>query len=298
MSNTRHTTVLLKEAVESLNLSPEDTVIDATAGAGGHSRAILEKLGEEGTLLALDADAAAIRPLSEAWGSRVKTAVGNFRDITTLAEGAGITTADAILADLGWRMEQFGGSVEEGGGKGFSFSSDEPLHMTYGNPEDYSLTAADIVNDWDEESLANVLFGYGEERQARRIARAIVAARKQGRIATAADLAEIVEGAVARRGRTHPATKTFQALRIAVNDELGALEEFIPAALALLASGGRLSIISFHSTEDRLVKQAFREYEARGIATRIGKKPITPSDEERTLNPRARSAKLRTIEKL
>lgn len=304
MSAARHRTVFLREAVESLDLHPGETAIDATLGAGGHTEVILETLQGKGTLLALDADAAAVAALSERCAERtlgetaLHAVVGNFRGIAGFAADVGIERADGILADLGWRMEQFAGTPEEGGGKGFSFLADEPLLMTYGDPASYALTARDVVNTWGEEDIANVLFGYGEESSSRRIARGIVQARTQAPIETSGQLAEIVEAAVPRHGRTHPATRTFQALRIAVNDEFAALEEFITASVGLLASGGRLSIITFHSIEDRIVKHRFRELADAAEVRRITKKPVTPSDEELADNPRARSAKLRTIEKL
>lgn len=302
----RHTTVLLAEAIESLALTPESTVIDSTLGAGGHATAILERLEAEGRLLAIDADPIAVSSFAASDAvknarAQVHLATGNFRDIVTVAESAGIIEADAILADLGWRMEQFAGTPETGGGKGFSFNRDEPLAMTYGDPSGHHFTAADIVNEWKVEDLGNVLKGYGEERYAPAIARAIVAARETGRIETSGQLAEIVAGAVPgryRTGRIHPATKTFQALRIAVNDELDALRDFITGAFSLLRPGGRLCIITFHSIEDRIAKQELRTLADQGYALRITKKPIIPTEAELISNPRARSAKLRTIQKI
>jgi len=177
---------------------------------------------------------------------------------------------------------------------------DGPLHMTFGKPQDYTFTAEDIVNDWEEHVIADVLYGYAEERFARRIAKAIVEARKKERITTTTRLVEIVEWALpkeAKRGRTNPATKTFQALRIAVNDELTVLESFIKDAFMVLKPGGRLALISFHSIEDRIVKHSFREFKEAKLATLVTKKPIVPSREELVENPRARSAKLRILVK-
>jgi 16S rRNA (cytosine1402-N4)-methyltransferase len=173
--------------------------------------------------------------------------------------------------------------------------------MTYGTPTDHLFTAADIVNGWAEEDIANVIYGYGEERYARRIAKAIVAARTQKPFANAAELAQTVSSAVPavyRRGRTNPATKTFQALRIAVNDEFAVLEQFIGAAWTVLAPGGRLAIISFHSLEDRIVKHCFRAFTHDQSGLLVTKKPITPTLEELQQNPRSRSAKLRVIQKI
>jgi 16S rRNA (cytosine1402-N4)-methyltransferase len=291
----QHVTVLLREAVAALALTPQSVVIDATFGAGGHSQAIASRLGKGGTLLCIDTDPTAFAVGLPKSLATVYHAVGNFRQITDLATQHGLPPVHAILADLGWRSEQFAA-----GGKGFSFQVDEPLAMTFGEPDTYLFTAADIVNTWSEDSLADVIFGYGEERAARRIAAAIVAARAQAPIVTSGQLAQIVVTAVPpRRGaRIHPATKTFQALRIAVNDELGALQDFLDGAWSLLAPQGRLSVITFHSLEDRIVKRQFRSWHTTGHGELLMKKPVVPVDEEIASNPRARSAKLRTISKL
>jgi 16S rRNA (cytosine1402-N4)-methyltransferase len=308
-ADTTHIPVLLREAIDALALRPDATVIDATLGSSGHFSAILEKFGANATLLGIDADKKAVEaarrklqmqsPQKEAH-PHILLAVGNFRNIEKVAKENGIEHADAIVADLGWRIEQFSSDASVGGGKGFSFASDEPLYMTFGNPADYPFIAATIVNEWKEEDIANVLKAYGEERYARRIARAVALGRREKTIETSAELAQIIADAVPaayRHGRIHPATKTFQALRIAVNDELDALQEFIESAAKLLSPKGRLAIISFHSIEDRVVKQTMRRLEEEGTARRIVKKPITPTDEEIRENPRARSAKLRIIEK-
>lgn len=300
-----HIPVLLRETVEGLAIAPDATVIDATLGSGGHFSAMLEKLGPKGTLLGIDVDPKAVAQIRE----RIETtslyprtlfATGNFRDITKIAKAQGIEQADAIVADLGWRMEQFGDDSEKGGGKGFSFAADEPLRMTFGDPETYSFTAADIVNSWREEDIVTILRGYGEERYAQKIARAIAEHRQMKQIETSVELAGIIESVIPakyRHGRIHPATKTFQALRIAVNDELDSLKEFIENATTLLSPKGRLAIISFHSIEDRIVKHAMRAPEAEGRVRRVTKRPLTPTDEEIRNNPRARSAKLRIIER-
>ena len=290
--STRHITVLKEEAVSALNLSEGEVVVDATLGAGGHSEAIVSKLGKNGTLIALDADPTAIEVAKDRLQAfkNIEFVNKNFRDID---EVLGERKVDAILADLGWRIEQFAGLAGE---KGFSFIKDEPLLMTYGDPQDYPFTAQDIVNEWSLESVRNVLKGYGEERFAHRIAEAIVRVREETPITTSVQLAEVVRSAVPgfyRHGRTDAATKTFQALRIAVNDELGILEEFIDKSVAHLVSGGRLVIITFHSLEDRIVKRLFRDMAKEEVGVLGVKKPIIPTDDELQHNPRARSAKLR-----
>lgn len=294
----KHTTVLLQEAVDALALESNAVVVDATLGAGGHAQAILNQLGKAGTLIAFDADSTAIEAAQGTLtgSATVHLVHGNFATLSAQLERLGIDTVDAVLADLGWRMEQF--STHD---KGFSFSDPAGLSMTYGHPEDYSFTAADIVNEWAAEDIANVLYGYGEERYSRRIAAAIVATRTKNPITTAVQLASIIEGAVPaayRRGRTHAATKSFQALRIAVNDELTVLETFINHAFMHLIPGGHLAIISFHSIEDRIVKQKFRAYAHDQQARLLTKKPIIATKEELQNNPRARSAKLRVLQKL
>ncbi|NCN52285.1 16S rRNA (cytosine(1402)-N(4))-methyltransferase RsmH [Candidatus Parcubacteria bacterium] len=297
---TTHVTVLKKEAVEGLSLRPEAIIVDATLGAGGHARDILSQLNSDGMLIALDADESAIEALEgELKGdATVHLITANFRTLDSVLTKLDVPHVDGVLADLGWRMEQFAG-----GGKGFSFQHDEPLTMTFGNPTDedsYPFTAKDIINEWSEESIANVLKGYGEERFAKRIARKIVEERESAPIETSGQLVEIISSAVPgfyRTGKTHPATRSFQALRIAVNDELASLEEFIQVAVQHLSPNGRLAIITFHSIEDRIVKHTFRTLAAEHGMTIITKKPVTASKEELAENPRARSAKLRIIQK-
>ncbi len=297
-----HQTVFLTEAVDALVLKEDAVVVDATGGVGGHSARILESLGADGTLIIIDADPSVVSALKEKFSTPAKATptihiiLGNFRHITTLAGSVGIGRVDAVLADLGWNSEQFRES-----GRGFSFQHDEPLLMTYGSPATYPFVARDIVNDWKEEQIADVLYAYADERYARRIAKGIVDARKKTPIETTRDLLTIIEKAVPvryRHGRLHPATKTFQALRIAVNDELDALRDFIEGSIALLAPQGRLAIVTFHSIEDRIVKQLFKAYEDDGIGERVTKKPLVPTREESLANPRARSAKLRIFHML
>lgn len=294
----QHITVLRQEAVQALALKPASVVVDATLGAGGHASEILTVLGKDGIYIGIDADESAIvgvRPIL-AGDATIHLVQSNFADIGTVLDSLNINAVDAVLADLGWRTDQF---TEMG--RGFSFADTAGLAMTFGDKTDYPFTAEDIVNDWDEVDIANVLYGYGEEHYSRGIARAIVEARSKARIKTAAELAHIISEAVPskyRHGRIHPATKSFQGLRIAVNDEFEKLETFISIAFDRLVPGGRLAIISFHSLEDRIVKQTFRSlsHDQKGVL--VSKKPIVASAEELTDNPRARSAKLRVIQKL
>ena len=285
-----------------LNLTKDSVVVDCTLGSGGHGHAILSCLGSGGTYIGIDADPTAIATLGKEFSSydaTVHLVNDNFKNLKSILDSLSITTVDAILADLGWRMEQFDGS--SGLPRGFSFNQDEPLAMTFGEPSDYAFTAADIVNDWNEEDIANVIYGYGQDRFARRIARAIVAARKEAPIETAKQLGDIVFHAVpgvARHKKTHPATKTFQALRIAVNDEFDTLNDLLIDGFTCLKTHGRMVIISFHSLEDRMVKETFKTFVRDQNGVLVHKKPIAPSEEELQANPRARSAKLRTIEKV
>jgi 16S rRNA (cytosine1402-N4)-methyltransferase len=295
----KHITVLQNEAVESLQLQSNSVVIDATYGAGGHAKLICQKLNQKGTYIGIDADSTAFAEssLSEIInGPKVHLVNDNFANLDEILSSLQIKQVDGILADLGWRTDQF-----TDGGKGFSFGSDEPLLMTYGDPEKYTFTAHDIVNSWEEENIADVLYGYAEERHSRRIAKAIVTARKLNEIKTASQLASIIQESVPgfyRKGKIHPATKTFQAMRIAVNDELGKLESFISSALNSLRPNGVLAIISFHSLEDRIVKLRFRDYGKTDEYEILTKKPIVATREELLQNPRARSAKLRVIKKI
>lgn len=289
--------MLLTEAVDALALTSASVVVDATIGSAGHAALICNQLGKGGRYLGIDADRTAVAAAQKLLANvppRVTLVTGNFSNLENLIRSTDIEvgTVDAVLADLGWRMEQF-----TDGGRGFSFRVDEPLLMTYGDPRDYPFTAHDIVNEWTEAQIATIIAGYGEERYARRIAGAIVKARAIAPLLTTAELVSVIEQAVPavyRHGRVHAATRTFQALRMAVNDELTVVEQLIDAAVRVLRPGGRLAIITFHSIEDRLVKHRFRALALEG-ASLITKRPITPSPEEVAHNPRARSAKLRVI---
>lgn len=298
----KHITVLQQEAVNALNLKKDSVVVDCTLGSGGHAETILSLLGAKGIYIGIDVDASAIKAnehLQEHTKAKVILIEDNFRFIKDVLANVGVQQPQAILADLGWRMEQFDGTAGEL--RGFSFNREEPLAMTYGLSKEYAFNAYDIVNDWKEEDIANVIYAYGQERYSRRIAKRIVETREQSPICTSFELAAVVEAAYPKmRGRKkiHPATKTFQALRIAVNDEFDALKELLLDGFECLAPHGRMSIISFHSLEDRIVKETFRTFTRDQKAVLVNKKPLTASDEELQANPRARSAKLRTIEKM
>jgi len=294
----KHITVLQNEAVTALNLKPTSIVIDATLGAGGHAQLILDQLSETGKFIGIDADSTAIQELTNKLigKANIKLLNRNFSELLVILQELKIEKVDAILADLGWRTDQF---ID--GNRGFSFTDEKGLAMTYGKPEDYLFIASDIVNGWQEEDIANVLYGYGEERYSRRIAKAIVETRKKEKITTAKALADIIAGSVPasyRHGKINPATKSFQALRIAVNDEFAVLESFLAQAWQALAKDGRLAVITFHSLEDRIVKHTFRSYTHDQSGVLVNKKPITPTSEELKNNPKARSSKLRIIQKV
>jgi 16S rRNA (cytosine1402-N4)-methyltransferase len=293
----KHESVLFEEVMEHLEIAPDDVAVDATLGGAGHFSAILGKLSRHGTLVGIDADADAIaraKTAAEASKSeaRIVLAHDNFRNLGRILDAEHIPEIDKALFDLGWS------SFHLSSGRGFSFRANEPLLMTYGSPEG-AETAADIINSSPEETLADIFFTYGEEQFARLIARSIVRARKQAPILTTVALAEIVAASTPawyQHRRLHPATKVFQALRIAVNDELGALREGLSAAMSRLSSGGRIAVITFHSIEDRIVKGMFRDAAHLGAGVLVTKKPIVPGDREMERNPRSRSAKLRVFE--
>jgi 16S rRNA (cytosine1402-N4)-methyltransferase len=285
-----------KEAVEFLAIRKDDVVLDATAGMGGHSEAFL--MAGAAKVVALDADPAAVeaaRTRLKPFGERAVVIESNFRDVAAALAGVQVAHINKALFDLGWNSTQLQA------GRGFSFMQDEPLTMSYGKIPASGFTAAQIVNTWSEEVLANVFFGYGEERYARRIAKVLVEARESSPIETTAQLVALISKAVPaayRKGRIHPATRSFQALRIAVNDELGSIEKGIAGAWSTLAPGGRIAVITFHSIEDRAVKRAFAAYVKNSEGKLLIKKPLVPSKEEVSRNPRSRSAKLRVIEKI
>ncbi len=290
-----HIPVLLKETIAGLRLVPGSKVFEGTVGLGGHSEAICDAIGSEGVFIGTDADRDSLSLAEERLLNKPCKkflACDNFRNIDRVLEAAKVEDVDAILLDIGLSSRQLDIAP-----RGFSFLRDEPLLMTF-NAAGLGITAREIVNEWAEESIADIIYGYGEEHAARRIAHAIVEARAVKPIETSAELAAIVKKsvpAVLRFGRIHPATKTFQALRIAVNDELGALREGLTKGFQFLAPQGRMAVITFHSLEDRIVKDFFRERVKEELAVAVEKKPIVPSEDETKENPRARSAKLRII---
>lgn len=299
--HTVHVPVLLHEVIRELKPEPGEVVLDATLGGGGHARALADAIGNTGVLIGLDADCGALRRARRTLtGTRAKVhlAEANFRNVHEVLHTLGIDRVDKVLMDLGLSRDQLE-SVGMKEGRGFSFLRDEPLLMTFAEaPEEGTTTAHDLVNYASSERLADVLFSCGEERRARTIAKAIVHAREtDGLILTSARLAQIIAHAAPQRGKTHPATKTFQALRIAVNDELGALTTGLTEIWTLLAEGSRLAVITFHSLEDRIVKQTFRAWAEAGKGDIRTKRPIVPSREEVRENSASRSAKLRVFEK-
>jgi 16S rRNA (cytosine1402-N4)-methyltransferase len=295
-----HIPVLMDEVLEGLDLLPNDIVIDGTINGGGHAYEISKILSKKGILIGIDQDSTGLAVSEERLTDALATihlVHGNTRNITEILEGLGIEQYDKLLLDLGWSSNQF-----ENPKRGFSFMHDGPLTMTLSdNPETAVFTAHDIINDWAEESLMDIIQGYGEERYAWKIVQAILKYRSEKTIEGTLELAEIIASAVSnkyRNGPIHPATKTFQALRIAVNDEMGALKQIMEDGFKKLAPKGRMVIISFHSVEDRIVKQYFKQKKQEGVAEIITKKPLTASDAELLINRRSRSAKLRIIQKL
>jgi len=275
------------------------TILDATFGAGGHSHAIAEVIGRSGQLIAFDADRTVFTPEKIQELERLTKftpIVENFRHIDESFKRLGNISLDGALFDLGLSSTQL-----ERSGRGFSFQRDEPLQMTFAHDaHEGSVTAATVLNEWSEETLRTILEGFAEERFARSIAKGITEARKVRPFTRTGQLVEVIHNHTPNRyhhGRTHFATRTFQAIRMAVNDELGSIEHGISGALLHMKTGGRIAVISFHSIEDRAVKQLFQKFIEEGRVERISKKPLIATEEERMTNPRARSAKLRIIEK-
>ena len=294
---TKHIPVLLQEVLAGLSLEEGDIVFEGTVGLGGHSEEILKRIGSTGVYIGTDEDAQALAVAKDRlkeYPAQKVFVEDNFRNLDHVLDSAFHGQVNKILFDIGLSNLQL-----EEGGRGFSFKHDEPLLMTFRTtPGEGTLTAREVVNEWGADSLTDVITGYGEEKFAWRIANAIVLARKTKAIETTAELAEIIKNAVpvfARFGRIHPATKTFQAIRIAVNDELGALREGLQKGFARLKPEGRMAVISFHSLEDRIVKEFFKARAEEGLGTLVTKKPLTAGDEELVRNPKSRSAKLRII---
>jgi 16S rRNA (cytosine1402-N4)-methyltransferase len=283
-----HFPVMLREALEFLAVRPEGIYLDATAGLGGHTRAIAERV-DAGLVIASDRDPESLelaRRNTEALADRIRFVHAAFSELPAKIAEAGIAKLDGLLADLGVSRFQLTESH-----RGFSILAEGPLDMRM--DQTHGATAADLVNHSAEKALADLIYGYGEERRARRIARAIVRARP---IRSTRHLADVVERAAPRTGPLHPATRTFMALRIAVNDEQGELDRLLETAPEIVAKGGRIVIISFMSLEDRKVKEKFRALARQGRARLLTKRPVPPGEEEIRQNPPSRSAKLRAVE--
>lgn len=314
-----HVTVLMEEAIEGLRIHPDGIYVDCTLGGAGHSERIASLLGAGGRLIALDQDDAALANAEKRlapYRDRVTLVKTNFRRLEEVLKrqevpltSEGVPQVDGILFDLGVSSPQLDEAE-----RGFSYNRDAELDMRMDRTE--TLTAREVVNEWPEAELARILFEYGEEKFAKRIASNLVRARQQKPIETTGQLAELIKEAIpaaARRTGGHPAKRSFQAIRIAVNDELGALEDALEQAVRCLAPGGRVAVITFHSLEDRICKQAFAKFverctcppdfpmcvcQKKSILRLVSRKPITPSAAELEVNPRARSSKLRIAEKL
>lgn len=294
-----HKTVLLKESIDGLDIHSGDIYLDGTLGSAGHTLYALQKTNGDLKVIGLDKDIEALERSKQRLASfkDVTLKESSFADLDKVLSELNIQKVNRIMLDIGLSSDQF-----ETSGRGFTFKKDEPLLMSFKkDPKEGDLTAREIVNTWQEENIADVIYGYGEEKYSRRIARAIVNYRVKKSIETTGELVEIISQSVPffyRKGRLHPATRTFQALRIAVNDELNTLKGGLKKGFERLEKGGRIAVISFHSLEDRIVKNFNKEREEEGTAKIITKRPIVPGDEEIQTNPRSRSAKLRIIEKI
>lgn len=299
---TNHVPVLSQSVIKFLSIRSDDVVLDGTVGAAGHAQAICTQLADTGHLIGIDKDRKATEQAKDKLAetdcqAQTCLRVGSFADAQSIARECGSESVDAALLDLGFRTGQLAAS------RGFSFQREDPLLMTYKHPEDLEdddLTAQAICNEWSQESITQILEGYANEDFASQIAEAIVSAREQQPITTTTDLVEIINEAVPpyyrRKGR-HPATKTFQALRMAVNDEVRTLEAGLQEVFALLEAGGRLVVISFHSVEDRIVKRFIDEKQSENKAAAVTSSPVRPDESEVSFNPKSRSAKLRCLEK-
>ena len=289
-----HEPVLKEEVLRYLDPKPGYVVLDATVGGGGHSEAILEKILPGGKLFGFDQDSAALERTRERlsrFGDSVHLIETNFRNLDQALSKYPALKFDSILLDLGFSSDQIDDPL-----RGFSFRIDAPLDMRMSLKSE--VTAADLINSLPEREIADIFYKFGEEHRSRYFARAVVEARRKSPIHTTLELANLIEKtAGGRHGKTHPATKVFQALRIAVNDELGAVEETVPKALQALKAEGRLAVITFHSLEDRIVKNVFKAKEKEGIINILTRKVVAPTREEYLKNPRSRSAKLRVAER-
>lgn len=290
-----HIPVMVKQVVDNLDLSNGDTVIDATAGLGGHAFELARIVGEKGTVLAIDRDGKEVDTLCEKvvkndLCGNVIVINSNYAEMDVICSEEDIENVSGVLFDLGfssWHIEE--------SGRGFSFSKNEPLDMRY-DPEDTSVISAyDIVNSYPRHDLANILYEYGEEKGAEKIAKEITNSRKKEKIETTGDLVQIVSGVVKARPGMNPATKVFQALRIVANNEIDSLEKGLESALSVVKSKGRIVVISFHSLEDRVVKEKFKHWNKNSLGEILTKKVITPHYSEVKENRRARSAKMRVF---
>ena len=288
-----HAPVMTAEVLAALQPDRGGLFVDCTVGLGGHARALLSAGADR--LIGIDRDPAALALAGQAlaeWGGRVELVHGDYRGLPQFLDARGVDAIDGAVADLGVSSMQL-----DGEGRGFSFQRDEALDMRMDTSQ--GLTAADLLSDVAERDLADVIYRFGEERRSRAVARAIVTARREAPVRTTAQLAAIVRRVVRRSGRIDPATRTFQALRIWVNGELDGLDVFLRAACARLRTGARFAVVTFHSLEDRPVKHTFRALAAEGGTFRLlTKKSVVPGDDEVRSNPRARSARLRVIERV
>ncbi|RFU60318.1 16S rRNA (cytosine(1402)-N(4))-methyltransferase RsmH [Bacillus sp. V59.32b] len=308
----QHTTVLLRETVDGLNIKPDGVYVDCTLGGAGHSEYLLSKLSDTGRLYAFDQDMTAIRNAEEklsSYGERVTLIQNNFKHIKEELTSRGIHKVDGILYDLGVSSPQL--DTPE---RGFSYHHDAPLDMRMN--QSARISAYDVVNTWSYQDLTRIFFQYGEEKFAKQISRKIEAAREKKPIETTYELVELIKDGIpapARRKGGHPAKRIFQAIRIAVNDELGVFEDSLEQSISILKPGGRISVITFHSLEDRICKSVFKKYsdlpelppglpvipdEFQPTLKLVNRKPLLPSDEELQENNRSRSAKLRIAEKI
>jgi len=290
--NIVHVPVLKKEVIEHMKLKNSGIYVDATIGLGGHAEGILQN-AKECTLIGIDRDREALDRARERFSDcgNVHLVRDSFSNMRSVINALGFSKVNGILLDLGVSTLHL-----KANGRGFSFLKDEPLDMRMHREQ--TLTAEDVINTYPEKNLADIIWKYGEERRSRRIARAIVYARRKSPVRTCRELAHIIEKSVGRAGRIHPATRTFQAVRIEVNRELEQLSAALDEGAGLLAEEGRMCVISYHSLEDRIVKNAFRELARQGLFRIITKKPLIPGREEILINPSSRSAKLRVAERL
>lgn len=296
----QHKTVLLHEAIDNLEIKANDIFVDGTLGGGGHIEEVAKRFGDTIVMIGIDLDPLAIERTKKRLSGlklNIHYVQDSFRNIETILDNLKIRKADRILLDIGLSSNQF-----EESGRGFTFQKDEPLIMSFKSElNENDLTAKEIVNTWDLENIAMILKGYGEEEFSWKIAKAIVARRQEKKIDTTFELVDIIKTATPKwyhHRKIHPATKTFQALRITVNDEIESLRDVLKKGFERLNPGGRIAVISFHSIEDRVVKQFFKKLSDGEEGRLVNKKPILPQKEEILQNPRSRSAKLRIIEKI